>query len=220
MLDWPVILSATVSWFAVHWTEIFGFVTGALCVWLAARRNILNYPIGIASNVVFFVIFVGSALYADAGLQVVYTVLGITGWLAWNRSRAVDDRTATGSTPRRVILPLVLVGLAGTGVLIFVLARFTDSTTVIADAATTMASLVAQFMLNRRWIENWVVWAAVDVVYVGLYFYKGLWITALLYLLFIGLAVNGFRIWRKAPHQIATAERTDSEIEPGEPVRA
>jgi nicotinamide mononucleotide transporter len=194
------------AWLALNWTQVFGFLTGAACVWLAARRNILNYPIGIASNVVFFVVFIGSALYADAGLQVVYTVLGITGWIAWTRSKAADARTATRRLDWRIAVGLALVGLAGTVVLTLVLTRFTDSTTQIADASTTMASLVAQFMMNRRWIESWFVWAAVDVAYVGLYLYKGLWITAILYALFIVLAATGYRIWRRAPHEIALLE--------------
>lgn len=194
------------AWLALNWTQVFGFVTGAACVWLAARRNILNYPIGIASNIVFFVVFLGSALYADAGLQVVYTVLGITGWIAWTRSKALDDRAATRRLPSRIAVGLTLVGLAGTVLLTVLLTRFTDSTTQVADASTTMASLVAQFMLNRRWIESWFVWAAVDIAYVGLYLYKGLWITAVLYALFIVLAVNGYRIWRRAPHEIVSIE--------------
>ena len=194
------------AWLAVNWTQVFGFVTGAGCVWLAARRNILNYPIGIASNVVFFFIFVGSALYADAGLQIVYTILGITGWIAWARSKASDDRPATRTLPARVAVGLLLAGLIGTALLTLILTRFTNSTTQVADSATTMASLVAQFMLNRRWIESWFVWIAVDIAYVGLYAYKGLWITAVLYLLFILLAANGYRIWRRAPHAIARLE--------------
>ena len=73
----------------------------------------------------------------------------------------------------------------------------TDSTTELADAGTTAASLVAQYMLNRRWLQNWFVWIAVDVVYIGLYGYKGLWITAALYLGFLAVCAGGFRAWRR-----------------------
>lgn len=195
------------NWLIANWVEIFGFVTGGACVLLAALRNIWTFPIGLASNVVFIVLFFGSALYADTGLQVVYVVLGITGWIGWIRGRAVDDRAATEHTPVLAIPWLVLAALACTALLTWVLATFTDSTTTVADAATTTVSLVAQLMLNRRWIENWFVWAAVDVAYVALYAYKGLWITALLYLLFVALCAYGWASWRRAPHEVAAHER-------------
>ncbi|MET0955217.1 MAG: nicotinamide mononucleotide transporter, partial [Cryobacterium sp.] len=88
--------------------------------------------------------------------------------------------------------------VSGTAIIAFALHSYTDSTTEIADAATTSVSLVAQYMLNRRWLENWFVWIAVDVTYVGLFLYKGLNITAALYLLFIGLCVIGYRGWARA----------------------
>lgn len=193
------------EWFSAHWTEVFGFATGALCVILAARRNILTFPLGIASNLVYIVVFFEVALYADMGLQLVYIVLGVTGWIGWNRSKAVDDKAATVHVPPRAILPLALALVAGAALLTWVLIAFTDSTTPVPDAATTSASLVAQFMLNRRYIESWFVWIAVDVAYIFLYLYKELYITSALYLLFIGFCVYGYLTWRKAPHEVARA---------------
>ena len=182
------------AWLAGHWAEILGFGTGAACVVLAARRHLATFPVGIANNVVFVILFTGSALYADAGLQVVYLVLGVHGWLAW--ARRAPERHFVRSTPPSAVLPLAAAGLAGTALLTWVLAAYTDSTTELADAATTAGSLVAQYLLNRRRRETWLVWIAVDVGYVGLYAVKGLWITAALYLLFIGLCVGGWRAWR------------------------
>lgn len=186
------------GWLIENWSEVLGFVTGALCVLLAARRNIWTFPIGIANNVVFFVLFAEHALYADAGLQVVYLVLGVMGWVGWARHRADDHRALVVRTPRRAWLPLLVAAVAGAALLTWVLTAFTDSTTQVADASTTTVSLVAQYMLNRRWIENWFVWIAVDVAYIGLYLVKGLWITGALYLLFIALCATGFVGWRRA----------------------
>jgi len=191
-----------------HWIEIFGFVTGGLCVLLAARRNIWTFPLGLASNVVYIVVFFEVALYADMGLQFVYIVLGITGWIGWNRARADDNRAATVNLPPRVIPFLVVALVLGTAILTFVLVTFTDSSTAVPDAATTTVSLIAQFMLNRRWIENWFVWIAVDIAYIGLYLSKGLYITAALYLLFIGFCIYGYVTWRRAPHLVASPEPT------------
>lgn len=195
------------DWLAGNWPELLGFATGAACVLLAARRNILTFPIGIANNVVFIALFSGAALYADAALQVVYIGLGIMGWIVWHRGRAIDDRAATEHVPARAIpwlLGAVVVGTAGIALL---LAGFTDSSTEIADAGTTTGSLVAQYMLNRRWIESWFVWIAVDVAYVGLYAVKGLWITAALSVLFIAMCVLGYRTWRRAPHEVVPRGR-------------
>ena len=196
MLDW-----LSNPWLAEHWLEIFGFVTGGLCVLLAARRNIWTFPIGLASNVVYIVVFFEVALYADMALQVVYIVLGVTGWIGWSRARADDTLVATVRTPTRSIPILVAAFVAITALLAVILSTFTDSQTAIADAATTAGSLVAQFMLNRRWIESWFVWIAVDIAYIGLYIHKELYITGALYLVFIGICVHGYVTWRRAPHQ-------------------
>jgi nicotinamide mononucleotide transporter len=186
------------GWWLTHWTEVLGFVTGGLCVLLAARRVIWNYPLGIANNLVFIGLFVTNALYADAGLQIVYLVLGVTGWVAWARRPATDERVAVGVLPRRAV-PLLVA----------------DSTTVVADATTTAVSLVAQVMINRRWIESWFVWIAVDVAYVGLYLSKGLVITAALYLLFIAICALGYRTWRHAPPTAPEAARAEPALADG-----
>jgi len=175
------------DWFTAHGLELFGFVTGGLCVWLAARRNIWNFPLGLLNSSVFIVVFTGAALYAAAGLQLVYIALGIAGWIGWQRGAHLrDDRIATLRTPRAAVLPLAVAAVAMTGLLCWVLDTWTDSTTQLADGATTAVSLTAQFMLNRRWLGSWLVWIAVDIGLVGLY------------LIFIGIAVGGYRSWRAA----------------------
>ena len=194
------------EWLVAHWTEIFGFTTGVACVYLAARRRRLNFVFGVVSAAVFMVVFFEVALYADMALQVVYIVLGVTGWIGWSRARADDTLVATVRTPTRSIPILVAAFVAITALLAVILSTFTDSQTAIADAATTAGSLVAQFMLNRRWIESWFVWIAVDIAYIGLYIHKELYITAALYLVFIAICVHGFLTWRRAPHEAAARE--------------
>ncbi|WP_455905384.1 nicotinamide riboside transporter PnuC [Microbacterium sp.] len=185
------------EWLQAEWPQVLGFVTGAVCVWLAGRRNVWNYPIGIANNVVLFVVFIGAGLYATSALQVVYLLMGLHGWWRWTRG-AEQSRTYVVNTPRRAWPWLALAAVAGTAVLVWVLTTFTDSQVAIADAATTAASLVAQYMLNRKWIENWFVWICVDIAFVGLSIAAGLWVIAALYVLFIALCVIGYRSWRQA----------------------
>lgn len=182
----------------MSWVEVLGFVTGALCVWLAVRENVWTFPIGIANNVVFVALFVPAGLYVNAGLQVVYLVLGVLGWRWW--LRAGPDRTPLRprSTPAAAWPWLLGALVVGTAVLWLLLAGLTDSTVPGWDAATTSASLVAQLMLNRKWVQNWLVWIAVDVVYVGLFASQGLWLTAVLYAGFTVLCVHGLRTWRAA----------------------
>lgn len=198
------------DWLQTEWPQVLGFVTGAICVWLAGRRNVWSYPLGIANNVVLFVVFVGAGIYASSVLQIVYLVMGVHGWWRWTRG-AEQSRTYIAHTPRRAWPWLVLAGIAGTALLVWMLATFTDSQVVLADAATTAVSLVAQYMLNRKWIENWFIWIGVDIVFVGLSIAAGLWVIAALYALFIGLCVVGLRSWRgveaseRAPREAETA---------------
>jgi nicotinamide mononucleotide transporter len=191
------------DWLSAHWVEVFGFATGAACVILAARRNLWNFPIGIANNLVFIVLFIPAALYADAGLQAVYIAMSVAGWVGWARGRASDDRPLIVSMPASAIPWLAAAGLVCAVILFVLLSAFTDSTTEAADAATTAGSLVAQYMMNRRWIQSWYAWIAVDVAYVGLYLVKGLWITGLLYVLFIGMCVFGLRTWNRSAAEVA-----------------
>ncbi len=193
-----------IEWILAEWTQILGFATGAACVLLAARRNVWTYPIGIANNLVFLAVFVPAGLYASAALQIVYLVLGVHGWLRWTRG-VEHDREYVARTPRRVVPWLVVAALAGTAVLTVVLTVFTDSQVALADAATTSASLVAQYMLNRKWIENWWVWIGVDVAFVALSIATGLWIIAALYALFVVLCVGGLRSWRRVERESTDA---------------
>ncbi|WP_182111465.1 nicotinamide riboside transporter PnuC [Actinotalea sp. JY-7876] len=184
--------------------EIIGFVTGAACVWLAARENIWTFPVGIANNVVFAAIFVSSGLYAGAALQLVYLVLGALGWWWWARGGADHGRLEVRPTPRWA-WPVAVVAAAGaTAVLAVVLGTWTDSAVPFWDGLTTGLSLVAQLMLNRKWLGSWYVWILTDVLLVGLYVSLGLHVTAALYVLFIGLCLQGLRRWRRAQRDAAT----------------
>ena len=197
-----------IEWILREWMQILGFATGALCVWLAGRRNVWNYPIGIANNIVFLAVFIPAGLYAAAGLQLVYLGFGVHGWVRWTRG-AEHDRRFIAHTPKAAIVWLIAAGVAGAAVLFWVLSTFTDSQLALADASTTAASLVAQYMLNRKWIETWFVWIAVDIAFVALSIAAGLWIIAALYALFIGLCVYGWRSWRATER----GSRTDASAE-------
>lgn len=182
----------------MNWTEVAGFATGAICVWLVVIRNIWNFPVGIANNLLFAVLFVGAGLYADAGLQIVYIALAVVGWYWWTRGGA--DRTGVVlSEPSASQLIACAASVAViTAAIQFGLHRWTDSTVAGWDALTTALSLVAQFMLSRKWIAHWYFWIAADIVYIPLYAHKDLWLTAGLYGVFLVMCIIGLIQWRTA----------------------
>jgi nicotinamide mononucleotide transporter len=181
----------------VSWAELLGFVTGIACVALAVARRIENFPVGIANNVFFLVLFADARLFADASLQVVYLVLGVMGWWAWLRlgPRRGALRVDTASP---ALLAWAAVGVAAGTLALVPLLRAADDSAPVLDALTTAISLGAQFLLNLKKLENWYVWIAVDVIYVPLYLSRDLTLTALVYVVFLGLCVAGWRQWRLA----------------------
>jgi nicotinamide mononucleotide transporter len=189
----------------MSWTEVAGFATGALCVWLIVKQKAWNFPVGIANNVFFIVLFSQAGLYADAGLQVIYIGLALVGWYWWLSGGAGRGRLAVRSTPRGAWLAIGLGIAVGTAVLGWVLSTWTNSTVAGWDALTTVMSLAAQLMLNRKWLGNWLVWIAADVIYIALYLSKGLWLTSVLYAVFPVMCLFGLREWRASLRAAPTA---------------
>ena len=185
------------GWLPVGLTETFGFVTGAACVYLTVIENIWNFPVGIANSAFFLVLFAGTRLYGDAGLQVIYIALGFQGWYLWLRGG--ENRTAlrvSRATPR-LLLTVGASVVAGTALLTLAFRRVHDSAPLL-DALTTVLSLAAQYLLNRKALENWLLWMAADVIYIYLYFARDLRLTAVLYFVFLCMCVAGLRVWLRA----------------------
>ncbi|HYW74627.1 MAG TPA: nicotinamide riboside transporter PnuC [Pyrinomonadaceae bacterium] len=177
-------------------TETLGFVTGAACVYLIVREDVLNFPVGIANDIFFFVLFFRTRLFGDSGLQLIYVGLGIQGWYLWLYGGR--DRTTLHITRARrsTLFKLSLITLIATGGLACVLWLVWGSLPLL-DAFTTILSLVAQYMLNKKYFENWFLWIAADLIYVYIYLSRNLSLTAFLYLVFLLLCVAGVvRWWR------------------------
>ena len=181
----------------MDWVEVVGFVTGATCVWLATRQHVANFPVGMANNVVFVVLFWQTGILANAALQVVYLVLGALGWYWWVRGGPDAGRLAVRRTPRVVWLVALASAVVLTAAVALVLTRTAESAQPWADAATTSLSVVAQVMMGRKWLGSWAVWIVTDVLLVALYASLGLYLTAALYVLFLGLCVHGWRQWSR-----------------------
>ena len=179
----------------MSWSEILGFATGAVTVWLTVKENVWNWPIGLANNAFFIVLFLQAGLYADTGLQVVYIVLGVLGWYWWLHGGARGGELHVSRVGGPLALALALTGVVATYGMTRLLESISDSAP-FPDALTTVLSLVAQLLLTKKYLENWYVWITADVIYVGLYAWKDLYLTAALYAVFLAMCLVGLRQWR------------------------
>lgn len=182
----------------MSWTEILGFVTGAASVVLAVRESAWNWPVGIANNVFFFVLFWHAKLYADATLQVAYVIISIFGWWNWMRGGEQHARLSVTEIRARAAWRVLVITAISTAIMTKVLSRFTDSTVPFWDGLTTALSLAAQYMLSRKLLESWWVWMSADLVYIALYCDKGLYLTGVLYAAFFVMCIAGYSGWRKS----------------------
>ena len=174
--------------------EAAGVVTGAVCVWLTVRENVWNFPISLANVSLFCVLFFQARLYADAGLQVVYFVLTLIGWYLWLHGGERRTALRVSRAASSEVLAVAATGAALTLVLWMTL-RHVGGSASFFDALTTSISLCAQWLLNRKKVESWYFWIAADLIYVPLYAWKELYLTAGLYAVFLVMAVMGLRHW-------------------------
>ncbi len=176
--------------------EIIAVFLGIANVGLLVRRSIWNYPFGMAMVALYFVIFREARLYGEAGLQVFFFAVQGWGWWLWAGGLA---RTVTVEwmnwRARGVAIALVATSSVSIG---WAMARFTDAAMPYADAAIAGASVVAQVLLAMRRVENWALWVAIDVLSIGVYLARGLNLTAGLYVVFLVLAIAGYRQWARA----------------------
>lgn len=185
---WTLLGFSVIEWIAV------GF--GIACVVLTVRQNIWCWPVGLVQVGLYIFIFYDARLYSDAGLHVVYVILCLYGWWFWlrgGRDEGPPRVTRLRLTHLVAWLVACAVGTAGLG---GVMHRFTDADLPFWDAATTVGSLVAQYLMARKALESWLFWIGVDVVAIGVYAVKGLHPTAGLYVVFLVLATIGYFAWR------------------------
>lgn len=192
-----LILGSWFSFLPMSLTEVFGFISGALCVWLVVKQNIWTWPIGIINNIFFIFLFFEAGLFADMGLQVIYIVLGILGWYWWLYGGEKHKELSVSHVSLTTALILGLLGMVSTYGMMLYLESINDSAPFL-DALTTVMSLIAQFMLTKKYLENWYVWISADVIYIYLYFTKDLQLTAVLYFIFLCMCIAGLREWRNS----------------------
>src|SRR5215217_6227804 len=186
----PLFAPAFVLWGSgVTWLEAVAFALALATVLLNIRVNPLGWPLAIVSSLLYFGLFWDSRLYGDASLQIFFAVVALWGWWQWLRGTEADGRplAVRSLRPRGRWIALAVLAVAWPATGLF-LRTYTDTDVPWWDAFPTAASVVGQWLLGRKYIENWLAWIVVNVVSVGLFAYKGLWLTTLLYTLFIAMS--------------------------------
>jgi nicotinamide mononucleotide transporter len=176
--------------------EYVAAFVGVVSVYLSVKQNIWSWPTAIVNVSLYALVFQAARLYADMGLQVIYVMVSFYGWYQWlyggkNRTELKVSRTL----PKLAVI-LVCIGVSFAILLGTVLHRTTNAAIPYLDSLTTSTSLVAQWMMTKKLLENWIVWIAVDVVYIGMFVSRALYPTAVLYLVFLVLSVMGYRQWK------------------------
>ena len=192
--------------------ETSGVITGILCVYLAAKNNIWNWPVAIISVIIYIVIFFEAKLYADTGLQVYFLLMNVYGWYYWSRKQGDQNKVpVTAVTMKEIVLSLLAI-IVFTFALGTFLKQGTDASLPFIDSFCTACSLVAQVFLARKVLENWLIWIFVDIIYVGVYLVKDLHLTAGMYALYIVIAAIGYRDWRKELHRTRVSLSDQNQI--------
>lgn len=183
-------------WQQQTWLEIIGVITGLLCVYLAAKNNILNWPFAIISVGIYIFIFFESRLYADMGLQFYFMAMNIYGWYYWSHQPANEKKTPVQLITKKEIT-LSAIAIVVFTVFLGSVLKYTPASYPYIDSFCAACSLVAQVFLARKVLENWLIWVFVDTIYVGVYIFKHLDLTAAMYAVYIGIALMGYIDWKK-----------------------
>ena len=194
-------MSVICAWLASHGTsclEVVAVAFGIVSVFLSVREHIWSWPTALVNVALYTVLFYRTGLYSDMGLQVVYFVLSIYGWYQWLYGGAGKTELQVSRAPRGVWIAVSVIGVAFWAVDGYATSHLPNVSLPYVDAATTTVSLVAQYFMTRKYLENWTLWILVDVVYVGMLMFKGLNLTAFNYAIYLVLAVMGYVAWRKS----------------------
>jgi nicotinamide mononucleotide transporter len=190
------------TWMWENKIELIGALLGLFYIFFSIRQHILTWPTGLFASLLYTAVFFKAGFYADMGLQFYYVGISIYGWYYWLRGGKHDSagsqnqvpvKKITGNILLKSVIATILIFLA----ILFVLLNFTSSTVPYMDSLTTAFSITATWMLAKKYIEHWLVWIFVDLVSAGLYAYKELWPTVILFLVYTIMAIIGYIEWQK-----------------------
>ncbi len=187
------------EWLLSNKIEMLGAILGILYIFFSIRQNILTWPTGLLTSALYIVVFFQSKFYADMGLQVYYVGISIYGWYFWIKGKKTEDsKTApVRLASKQLWIKLTVIATILYLVILAILLNFTDSDVPYMDSFTTALSIIATWMLAKKYIEQWLIWIFVDFISAGLYIYKGLWPTVILFVIYTAMAYLGYIEWKK-----------------------
>jgi nicotinamide mononucleotide transporter len=187
------------EWLYSNKTELLGAILGILYIRFSIRQSIFTWPTGLLTSLLYILVFFNSKLYASMGLQVYYVAISFYGWYYWSKGKNENNKSLL---PVRNVNKNLWKKIGTFSILIYsailiILINFSDSDVPLMDSLTTSLSIVATWMLAKKYIENWIIWIFVDFVSIGLYIYKSLWPTVILFIVYTGMAFFGYTEWKK-----------------------
>lgn len=192
-------MDLVINWLSGNYIELLGAILGFAYIVFSIRQSILTWPVGLLTSLLYVWVFFVSKLYADMGLQMYYVVISIYGWYEWLYGNKSNGKAELKISRLSLKLGLILSVISIFIFLIiwYILDNYTDSPVPVADALATALSIVATWMLARKILEHWLVWIFVDAFSVGLFWYKDLLPTVILFIVYTFMAVVGFVEWKK-----------------------
>ncbi|MCF8332335.1 MAG: nicotinamide riboside transporter PnuC [Bacteroidales bacterium] len=199
-------MGAIIEYISGNYIELLAMALGLVSIVLQIKQNLWLWPVNIVMTSLYIIVFLNAKFYADMTLQIYYVIMSIYGWIYWytgrkklkHRKKLPIKRTGSSLWPVLAILSVLLfIGIS------YILVNFTDSPVPYGDAFTTALSFVATWMLARKLIEHWIIWIVVDAVSVGLYIYKGLYPTMVLFIVLTVLAFKGYFEWKNEMEKTA-----------------
>lgn len=176
--------------------EWFAVITGFTCIYLAAKQHILNWPISIFSVIAYAVLFYQGKLYGEMLLQGYFLFTAIYGWYYWIKRKQEHKKPIVRFTLNEMLLAMGAIFVCSILLGLF-LHHFTDTDVAYIDGTLASVSFVAQFLMTRKVLQNWIMWIMVDILYIPLFIYKDYFLTAILYAVLAFIAWLGYTDWKK-----------------------
>ncbi|MDR3227592.1 MAG: nicotinamide riboside transporter PnuC [Prevotellaceae bacterium] len=188
--------------------QIVGAALGLLYLYFEYKANIYLWIVGLIMPAVNGFLYFQKGIYADVGMNIYYILAGIYGWIIWNNHKPESGKAySISKTPLKKWLHLAFLFVIIDIFITYILIKFTNSKVPYVDAFTTSLSIIAMWMLSRKYVEQWLVWLVVDAVTCCLYFYKNIPISASLYLLYSCLAIAGYLRWLRMMKDEAASQK-------------
>lgn len=189
------VINGVIQTSALEWVAV---ICGVASVIYSMRENLLVYPTGIVSVLIYVYLGFEYKLYADMGVNGYYFVMSVYGWYYWTNTDGNKDQVPVTINSARENFYSVGILAGSFGILVFALINFTDSDVPFWDASTTSFAILGMWLMARKKLENWIAWIIADLISIPLYFYKGLVLTSFQFLIFTILATMGYFAWKKS----------------------